>query len=97
MADFDSSKPRKEGIGTRETGYAGAEYGPFRCNNCVWFDNAKAKYPALHTCSHKEVIADPDVPKTPDGKLAHVEAFACCNHFWPQSRIVDVPFDKIGL
>jgi hypothetical protein len=87
----DKVKVDTEGVGTKKTGYAGAEYGPFRCSHCVWFKIDKS------TCGHPEVIADPEVPKTQDGKLAVVQAGGCCNEFRPNSKLGDVKFTDVGL
>ena len=65
----------QEGVGTKATGYALPEMGPFLCVNCVHASKNGTR------CDHKEVIADPDVPK--DGKLAVVHPTACCNEFHP--------------
>lgn len=65
-----------EGAGTKKTGYALPEMGPFKCGNCIHYADGK--------CDHKEVIDDPDVPKE-DGK-AVVKEDACCNFFHPKDK-----------
>lgn len=67
----------EEGVGTKATGYVLPEMGPFDCYHCLHFKEPDC-------CDQKEVIADPDVPKTEDGKCARVHAHACCNEFHPK-------------
>lgn len=62
MGDADD-----EGIGSKETGYAGPDMGPFSCANCMHFDGQGS-------CDNEKVMADPEV----NGK---VDAEGCCNLF----------------
>lgn len=61
-----------EGVGTEESGYAGPEYGPFKCGNCRSFDG--------EGCTHPEVKADDEVEKLDDGRGA-VDPEGCCNFY----------------
>jgi hypothetical protein len=81
-----------KGIGTDETGYAGPQYGPFRCGHCVWFSFGKKS----GRCHHPEVVADRDVPKDPKG-LAIVNQEGCCNEFRPTRKLEDIKFEDVGL
>lgn len=65
----------QEGVGTKKTGYAAPDMGPFLCVNCVHASKNGTR------CDHPEVVADPEVPK--EGKLARIEPAACCNEFHP--------------
>lgn len=58
-----------QGIGSKESGYAGPDMGPFSCANCSHFDGQGS-------CDNEKVMADPEV----NGK---VEADGCCNLFRP--------------
>jgi hypothetical protein len=87
-----TAKIPTEGIGTKETGYAGPGYGPFRCGNCVWFAFGKK----LGNCSHPEVMADPEIPKD-DKQRAIVHQDGCCNEFRPTRKLEDVKFEDVGL
>lgn len=68
----------QEGAGTKKTGYALPEMGPFKCANCVHANEDATR------CDHKEVIADEDVPKE-DG-LAVIKPKSCCNYFHPEDE-----------
>src|ERR1035438_2138244 len=61
-----------EGAGTKKTGYALPEMGPFECEHCIHVSEKGTR------CSHLDVLKDEDVPKTPDQKLAIVDPHACC-------------------
>lgn len=82
-----------KGIGTKKVGYAGPEYGPFRCGNCVWFSFVKNG----GRCQQPEVIEDPEVPKDPKSNLAIVHQDGCCNEFKPARKLEDVKFGDVGL
>lgn len=71
-----------DGAGTKATGYALPEMGPFKCANCVHIDAGG------DCCDHPKVVADPDVPtKEEDGKkVAVVKAESCCNYFHPKDK-----------
>lgn len=58
-----------EGIGSKLTGYAPPNMGPFSCANCVHFDGQGS-------CDNQQVVADPEVNGA-------VEADGCCNLFNP--------------
>lgn len=58
-----------EGIGSKLTGYAPPNMGPFSCSNCVHFDGSGS-------CDNQQVVADPEVNGA-------VEADGCCNLFNP--------------
>jgi len=66
-------------IGTRLSGYAGPESGPFECGNCIHFEDEGS------TCKHPAVIGDPEIEKNENG-LAIVEAEGCCNFFRPSPQ-----------
>lgn len=71
-----------DGAGTKATGYALPEMGPFKCSNCVHIDKGG------DCCDHPKVVADPDVPtKEEEGKkLAVVKPDSCCNYFHPKDK-----------
>lgn len=54
-------------IGSKATGYAGPDEGPFSCSNCVHFDGNSS-------CDNPKVIADPEVQGS-------VDPNGCCNYF----------------
>jgi hypothetical protein len=63
--------------GTRQTGFATADLGPFHCRNCQKW--------ASGVCMDDEVAADQAVPDrerrlAPDGHI-RTEADECCNEF----------------
>jgi hypothetical protein len=62
-------------VGTRLSGYAQPKLGPFKCSNCVHFDNS----PVFH-CEHPAVKADFDVLKDSSGR-ALVAPEGCCTYF----------------
>lgn len=66
QADGDSGGG-EPGDGSKQSGYAGPEFGPFSCSNCTHFDGQGS-------CDHPEVINDPEVN-------GQVEADGCCNFF----------------
>jgi hypothetical protein len=88
--------PSTKGVGSKATGYAGPELGPFRCSRCTWY---KPLDLCCGGCGHPEVIADKAVPKvkTSEGEKASVHADACCNEFRPLTRIPDIKFSEVGL
>lgn len=67
-----------DGVGTKATGYAKPENGPFCCIGCEHVSEGGTR------CDHPEVVEDPDVEK--DGKLAIVEPLACCNEYRPKGK-----------
>ena len=69
-----------DGAGTKSTGYALPEMGPFKCANCIHAGDDATR------CDHPKVIADEDVPKAPDQKKAIVHPEACCNYFHPKDE-----------
>ena len=71
-----------DGVGTKATGYALPENGPFDCAHCAHADEE------ADCCDHPAVIADPDVPKDKyEGKTyAKVHPDACCNYFHPKDK-----------
>src|ERR1039458_1194807 len=72
---------KNDGVGTKKTGYASPDMGPFECEHCVHVRDKGTK------CIHPDVLADIEVPKTPDQKLAIVDPKACCNYFHPIDEI----------
>jgi hypothetical protein len=63
--------------GTKATGFATADLGPFKCQNCQKWKSG--------VCMDNEVAADPGIPGreqrlTPDGHL-RTDADECCNEF----------------
>lgn len=70
-----------EGVGTKKTGYALPEMGPFECEHCVHVSEDGTR------CDHPDVLADKDIPKTPNQKLAIVDPHACCNYFHPLDEL----------
>jgi hypothetical protein len=81
-------------IGTRVSGYAGAESGPFECGNCLHFSagpegivpGGNAEGSAEGRCKHPVVVDDPEVKKDEEEEFAIVEAEGCCNFFRPSPR-----------
>ena len=65
--------------GTKHSGYAGPEDGPFRCGTCVWFESGKQASHAPGECEHPKVKADQDLKKSKDGD-AIVDAGGCCEY-----------------
>ena len=66
---MENTKP----VGTKKSGYAGPEFGPFNCVRCVHFSHGY--------CNHPDVVSDPQMT-VEDGK-AEVDAFGCCTYFRP--------------
>jgi hypothetical protein len=62
-------------VGTMVSGYAPANLGPFKCQNCLHFDEG----PPTH-CEHPIVKSDARVKHDTSGH-ALVEAEACCTYF----------------
>lgn len=79
-------------IGTKATGYAGPEDGPFNCEHCVHF-----LVPRF--CNHPEVVADKELRKAPgQGALvAIVSPQGCCNEFRPHKQIAETAFVELGV
>ena len=67
------------GVGTEMTGYAPAEYGPFRCEYC-------RSYHGKSSCNHPMVVHDPAMRQRRNSYGVSVESGACCNYFRPQSK-----------
>ena len=67
-----------EGAGTKATGYALPEMGPFKCANCIHVSESNDR------CDHPDVIKDPDVPKENGKAVVHAES--CCNYFHPKDK-----------
>lgn len=76
VADVLHAHSSAEGVGTKKTGYALPELGPFLCCNCIHAHKQGTR------CDHTEVIADEDVPKD-DEQLAIIKPASCCNYFHP--------------
>jgi len=74
--EIDAAEDEYAWAGTKATGYALPELGPFLCIHC---EHAQ-EYGTV--CDHPKVMADPDVPKTEDGK-AKIKPGACCNYYHP--------------
>jgi hypothetical protein len=79
-----------KGVGTTKAGYAKPELGPFKCSHCVWFG------PEESTCAHPDVKEDPEVEHTSKG-LGKVSPDGCCNYYRPHRKMVDIPFNTLGL
>lgn len=62
-------------IGTSTSGFAKAKDGPFKCGNCVHYDQG----PPSH-CEHIVIRADFEVKKDSEGR-ALVAAGDCCAYF----------------
>lgn len=76
------------GIGTKKTGYAPPQSGPFFCAHCKYFL-------APDGCVNAAVIADPEVPKEheEDGSLvAEIAPYGCCDLFEPAWKAADAKF-----
>lgn len=71
--------------GTKHSGYAGPEDGPFKCSNCVWFESGSAASYSPGECEHPKVKADPDLAKAPDGD-AIVSRDGCCEYQRSKAR-----------
>jgi hypothetical protein len=67
-----------DGAGTKKTGYALPEMGPFKCSNCIHANEDSTR------CDHPKVETDPDVPQ--DGGKAVIKPEACCNYFHPKDK-----------
>jgi hypothetical protein len=71
FGSYDEAAEAKEGAekgdGTEASGYVQASLGPFRCDNCMHFQDPNG-------CDHPAVTSDPEVK----GK---VEPGGCCNYF----------------
>jgi hypothetical protein len=65
--------------GTKASGYAGPEDGPFKCGNCVWYESGRNASLPSGECAHPKVKADPQVPKSPDGD-GIVNRDGCCEY-----------------
>lgn len=81
-----------KGVGTKKAGYAGPEFGPFRCGSCVWFQFGKS----VGLCNHPEVKQDPEIEKNDQGQ-AIVKQDGCCNKFRPTRKLDEVKFETVGL
>lgn len=79
-----------EGVGTKKAGYATPEYGPFRCGHCIWFKVENS------ACKHPDVREDKEIEHNSDGD-GMVKADGCCNYFRPTSKLIDIPFSKLGM
>jgi len=77
MANLNQLLSLRAGIGTKRSGYAGPDLGPFRCDNC---HHAHDKG---HSCDQPEVIQD--LGKGPNGR-AKVDPKGCCNEFYPRRK-----------
>lgn len=68
MADSGQNAP----IGSKKSGYATPDMGPFQCANCIHFDGK-------NQCNHPDVVKDPQVK-------GQVQPGGCCTYFRnPQS------------
>ena len=65
-----------DGVGTQRSGFVCAEYGPFKCGNCEWFDADEAQ------CNNPVVGQDVALTDRSDDGLPLVDEDDCCNHFW---------------
>lgn len=62
-------------IGTKKSGYATPEMGPFLCVNCHHSPSGVGD-----RCDHPDVMEDPEVPKDDEGK-GIVQPAGCCTYF----------------
>ncbi len=98
-----------EGVGTKLSGLATADNGPFRCGNCKWFTYGSPES-SEGECGHPVVLVDPEVTdrltlrqaqgdpersrRVTGNGTVRVDEDECCNFFRPGGEKKSAEYEK---